>query len=337
MNTDAATPHRRYNALTGEWVLVSPHRTQRPWQGQRESTAADTRPAYDPGCYLCPGNERAGGQRNPDYTDVYVFDNDFPALLPQPAADTSPHPLLRSMAVGGTCRVICYSPRHDLALAGMDDAAIARVVDAWSQQHRELSETHDWVQIFENRGAAMGCSNPHPHGQIWALDALPNEARAELATQSRYLEQHGSTLLGDYAELELERGERVVFANEHWIAVVPWWAVWPFETLLIARGDVARIDALDAAASATLASALGRLFRAYDRVFATPFPYSFGWHSAPSRTAAPGWRLHAHVYPPLLRSADVRKFMVGFELLGEPQRDLTPEAACQTLVQCLDP
>jgi UDPglucose--hexose-1-phosphate uridylyltransferase len=328
------TPHRRYNPLTGEWVLVSPHRTQRPWLGQTEKTAPDERPAYDPACYLCPGNIRASGARNPNYAGTYVFDNDFAALLPDspelPAADQ--HPLLRAEAERGTSRVICFSPRHDQHLARLPAAEIRPVVDVWAAQTEELGQQYRWVQVFENRGAMMGASNPHPHGQVWAGGALPNEPAKESETQRAYLAAHGRPLLVDYARLEAERGERVVGENADWLAVVPYWAVWPFETLLLPRRPVQRLPDLGDAERNSLADLLRRLLVRYDNLFETSFPYSMGWHGAPTAGGDPaGWQLHAHYYPPLLRSDSVRKFIVGYEMLAEVQRDLTAEQAAERL------
>jgi UDPglucose--hexose-1-phosphate uridylyltransferase len=333
-------PHRRQNPLTGEWVLVSPHRNKRPWQGQLEKIPADNRPTYDPTCYLCPGNERAGGERNPQYTSTYVFTNDFAALLPDtPDAERS-HPLLEAGSARGTSRVICFSPRHDLTLPEMDVQDIRRVVDVWGEQVRELGESYRWVQVFENKGSAMGASNPHPHGQVWASSFLPNEAATEDRHQRDYYKQHHSPLLVDYAALESERGERVVEQNDYWIAVVPYWAVWPFEILLLPRKHVLRLPLLDNQQRDALAAILKRMLTKYDNLFQTSFPYSMGWHGAPTGNQLDGdfyhddcrhWQLHAHFYPPLLRSATVRKFMVGYEMLAESQRDLTPEQAAERL------
>ena len=326
--TDDA-PHRRRNPLNDSWVLVSPHRTKRPWQGQVEAPEPNTTPAYVEDCYLCPGNTRAGGVQNPDYDGVWVFDNDFPALLDAGGAPVD-DPLLGRAPVAGTCRVICYSPSHNLTMSTLPVAALRDVVDAWAAQHAELSARYDWVQIFENRGAMMGCSNPHPHGQIWATDTVPTEAAKKRETQRAWHATHGTAMLADYATREVAEGERVLIDTPHWLVVVPWWAVWPFETLIIARDDVAGIDALSDAARDDLARVLSQLTRGYDALFSAPFPYSMGWSSAPAG-AAPGWRLHAHFYPPLLRSATVRKFMVGYELMAEAQRDLTPEQAAERL------
>ncbi|HPK02344.1 MAG TPA: UDP-glucose--hexose-1-phosphate uridylyltransferase [Candidatus Sumerlaeota bacterium] len=330
-------PHRRRNALTGEWVLVSPHRAQRPWRGGRETPPADSPPAYDPACYLCPGNERAGGARNPHYADTFVFTNDYTALLPEaPAAGAPDHPLLTLETVRGVCRVICFSPRHDLTLAQMDQAAVRRVVDVWIDQTLELGRQWRWVQVFENKGALMGCSNPHPHGQIWAGDALPNEPAREDAEQRRYFTDRGRPLLLDYAQLELDREERVIVQNEDWLAVVPFWAVWPFELLLLPRRrQIRRLPELSDSERGALAEILRRLLIRYDNLFQIDFPYSMGWHGAPfgddGDEATAHWQLHAHFYPPLLRSATLRKFLVGYEMLAEVQRDITPEQAANRL------
>ncbi len=327
-----SSPHRRRNPLTGDWVLVSPHRTQRPWLGQVEKAPREERPTYDPGCYLCPGNERAGGARNPAYEHTFVFTNDFPALLPDtPQESFSPHPLLHAAGEAGTCRVLCFSPRHDLTLPEMAVEEIRHVVDAWAEQTEELGRRYRWVQVFENKGALMGASNPHPHGQIWAGDVLPNEAEKEDRQQREYLAAHGLPLLVDYVNLEVE-GERVVVSEEHWLAVVPFWAVWPFETLLLPRRPVLRLPDLNDAERDSLARILKRLLTRYDNLFQTSFPYSMGWHGAPIDAGSyPHWQLHAHFYPPLLRSATVKKFMVGYEMLAEPQRDITPEQAAARL------
>ena len=333
-------PHRRRNPLTGEWVLVSPHRTQRPWLGQVEKPSPEILPHYDPTCYLCPGNERAGGAHNPAYTCTFVFDNDFAALLPDmPQAPLAPHPLLRAKSQSGTCRVACFSPRHDLSLPEMPVEEIRGVVEMWAAQTAELGESYRWVQIFENKGAVMGCSNPHPHCQIWGGDALPNEPAKEERQQRSFFQEHGSPLLVEYVKLEAARQERVVVENAHWLAVVPYWAVWPFETLLLPRRHVLRLPDLNDAERDSLASILKRLLTRYDNLFEVSFPYSMGWHGAPTPSTSSGcldddhahWQLHAHFYPPLLRSATVKKFMVGYEMLAEAQRDLTAEQAAARL------
>ena len=328
-------PHRRHNPLTGEWVQVSPHRTKRPWQGQVEKERPERRPAYDPACYLCPGNARAGGALTPEYESTFVFTNDFAALLPDPPPAEGDHPLLRTEAAPGTCRVICFSPRHDLTLPEMAVEDIRRVVDVWGEQVTELGRQYRWVQVFENKGAMMGSSNPHPHGQVWAVDAMPNEPAKEGRGQRIYYEMWGKPLLVDYAVLEAERHERVVLENRHWLAVVPFWAVWPFEILLLPRRHVLRLPDLSPDEGDALAAILKRVLTRYDNLFETSFPYSMGWHGAPFHGGAPGsedhWQLHAHFYPPLLRSATVKKFMVGYEMLAEAQRDLTAEQAAERL------
>ncbi len=326
-------PHRRRNALTGEWVLVSPHRNKRPWLGQVEKLPGENRPQYDPGCYLCPGNERAGGARNPAYTSTFAFTNDFAALLPgKPVSGGSLHPLLEYESSSGTCRVLCFSPRHDLSLAEMSVPEIQQVVALWAAQVAELGQAYRWVQVFENKGAIMGCSNPHPHGQVWAGQALPNEPAKEEAQQLAYYRQQQRPLLLDYAEAEIAQGERIVLENEHWLVMAPFWAVWPFETLLLPRRHVAHLDRLEEGERRSLAEMLKGLLVRYDNLFETSFPYSMGWHGSPGDgKESPHWQLHAHFYPPLLRSATVKKFMVGYEMLAEAQRDLTAEQAAERL------
>ncbi len=331
--------HRRLNILTGEWVLVSPHRTSRPWQGQTEARAEASIPAYDPGCYLCPGNVRANGDRNPDYRDVFAFANDFAALLPgssQAAVDRSG--LIVARGEPGLCRVVCFSPRHDLTLAKMSVAEIEKVVALWREEFCRLDADPivGAVQIFENRGAMMGASNPHPHCQIWATHSEPNELVKESARQRAYLETTESCLLCDYLALELGERERVVYENEGFVALVPFWATWPFETMLLPRRHMGALDEFTEADSRALADILSRVTRGYDNLFSAPFPYSMGFHQRPSDGARhPHWHFHGHFYPPLLRSATIRKFMVGFELLGSPQRDITPESAAARLRDAL--
>jgi UDPglucose--hexose-1-phosphate uridylyltransferase len=325
-------PHRRYNALNGDWILVSPHRTQRPWLGKQESATSARRPAYDPACYLCPGNERAGGAKNPGYTSTYVFTNDFAALLPSGGRSIAIGDLLRSQSVSGTCRVICFSPRHDLTLPEMPIEAIRKVVDVWAEQTEELAREYRWIQVFENKGEIMGCSNPHPHGQIWAGDFIPNEPAKEDRQQVAHWRKHGSLLLIDYLKHEEQQNERIVIQNEHWVVLLPYWATWPYETLVLPRRQVLRLPDLEDSERASLAEILKRLLTRYDNLFEVPFPYSMGWHGAPSGLGDfTHWQLHAHFYPPLLRSATVKKFMVGYEMLAEAQRDLTAEQAAETL------
>ena len=330
-------PHRRYNPLTGEWVLVSPHRTKRPWQGQVEKPPPDDRPRFDPKCYLCPGNERAGGVKNPQYEHTFVFTNDFAALLPDTPilTEAREHALFQTQAVRGTSRVMCFSPRHDLTLPEMILSDIRRVVDTWAGQIIELGQEYHWVQVFENKGAVMGCSNPHPHGQIWAQDRLPNEPTKEDINQRRYFERTGKPLLFDYVEMETKIGERTVVENDFWLAVVPYWAVWPFEMMLLPKRHVGHLPELMDDERSALAEILKRLLTKYDNLFETSFPYSMGWHGAPFRGDQAGstgyWQLHAHFYPPLLRSATVKKFMVGYEMMAEAQRDITAEQAARRL------
>jgi UDPglucose--hexose-1-phosphate uridylyltransferase len=328
-------PHRRYNPLTGEWILVSPHRAKRPWQGKVEDLPAESTPSYDPSCYLCPGNERAGGACNPAYTDTFVFDNDFAALLPDGGEQSGgDHRLFVSAPERGLCRVICFSPRHDLTLSLMERDAIEKVIDVWCEQYRDIGGL-DWiryVQIFENRGAMMGCSNPHPHGQIWANATVPVLPAAESRNQLSYRSEHGSCLLCDYVAAELDRGERVVFRNSAFAALVPFWAVWPFEVMLVPTFHASDITACDASQRAELADALRRMGVRYDNLFRTSFPYSMGIHQAPTDGQPhPEWHFHVHYYPPLLRSATVKKFMVGYEMLAMPQRDITAEESARRL------
>jgi UDPglucose--hexose-1-phosphate uridylyltransferase len=331
-------PHRRYDPLTDEWVLVSSGRTQRPWLGLEELQPPDGGPAYDPTCYLCPGNARALGDVNPAYASTFVFTNDFAALSPETSTARIGEGLLVAEGESGTCRVLCFSPRHDLTLGGMASDEVRAVIDVWAEQTAELGRTYHWVQVFENRGESMGASNPHPHGQIWAGTALPREAAREDAAQRGHCEKHGHRLLLDYARQELD-GPRVVEENEEWLIVVPFWATWPFETLVIPRHPVERLPGLDDRQRDALATSLIALLGRYDGLFKRPFPYSMGWHQAPfgageGEAAGDGridhWQLHAHFYPPLLR-ANVRKFMVGYELLAETQRDLTAEEAAERL------
>jgi len=331
----AARPHRRLNPLTGEWVLVSPQRTERPWQGQQESVVRDVSVAYDPNCYLCPGNSRAGGVRNPAYATTFVFDNDFAALAPgPPSIEVEEKELLVARTESGRCRVLCFSPRHDVTLARMSVPEIRRVVDAWVQEFTTLGSDAQIrsVQIFENRGAMMGCSNPHPHGQIWANESVPNELAKELHFLGDYYSVHGRTLLSDYIALELEKKERIVCSNGAFVALVPFWAIWPFEILVVSRRNVASLDELDEDERTALADILRQVTIRYDNLFHTSFPYSMGFHQKPTDGGAhPEFHLHAHFYPALLRSATIKKFMVGYELLAMPQRDITPETAAGLL------
>jgi UDPglucose--hexose-1-phosphate uridylyltransferase len=330
------SPHRRLNPLTGDWVLVSPQRAGRPWLGQVEKTPAENLPAYDPECYLCPGNTRAGGIHNPDYRKTFVFDNDFASLRPEPHEGNS-HPdgeLLVSAPERGQCRVVCFSPRHDLTLPELELTEIEDVIATWTEQTADLGRK-DFirsVQVFENKGALMGCSNPHPHSQIWAQSQLPNETRKEMEAQKEYSATHSNSLLSDVLVEEQGRGERMIFENECFSALVPFWAVWPFEVLLIAKRPMAYLTDITAQEASALAGVIKQVTTRYDNLFEISFPYSMGFHQAPfDGQAHPEWVLHAHFYPPLLRSATVRKFMVGYEMLAMPQRDISPESAAERL------
>lgn len=328
-------PHRRYNPLTREWILVSPHRTKRPWLGQVEKPPPVELPRYDPLCYLCPGNERAGGVRNPHYRGTFVFDNDFSALLlDTPEGALEERGLLLARSERGVCRVVCFSPRHDLTLPEMSLADIRQVVDVWAEQTEELGGRSEinHVQVFENKGAMMGASNPHPHGQIWAGESLPNELVKELAAQTDYWQEKRSCLLCDYLALEEKLGERIVCQNECFVVLVPFWAVWPFETMLLSRRHLSSLPELTDPERDGLAEIIRRLTTKYDNLFEISFPYSMGFHQRPTDGRDyPAWHFHAHYYPPLLRSATVRKFMVGYEMLAEPQRDIPAEAAAARL------
>jgi UDPglucose--hexose-1-phosphate uridylyltransferase len=335
METLFEKPHRRLNLLTGEYVLVSPHRTKRPWLGRIEPAPAAARPAYDSGCYLCPGNVRAGGARNPEYKGTFLFDNDYAALLPDSAPETFDRGgLLSAETERGICRVLCYSPRHDLTLGNMEPEAVRRVVDSWTDQYADLG-ARPWirhVQIFENSGAMMGASNPHPHGQIWAEEKIPNQPAKETERQSRHWREKNSCLLCDYLAQEDDLGERIVCRNDSFAVLVPFWAVWPFETIVLSRAHRGALPDLSEKERDDLADILPRLIRAYDRVFDSPFPYSMGFHQKPTDGEDhPEWHFHAHFYPPLLRSTTIRKFMVGYEMLGQPQRDITAESAAERL------
>ncbi|PAW76309.1 MAG: galactose-1-phosphate uridylyltransferase [Verrucomicrobia bacterium Tous-C9LFEB] len=336
MSTDLSAtdfPHRRLNPLTGDWILVSPHRTKRPWLGKQETLPHANLPAHDPKCLLCAGNARMNGELNPDYKGTFVFTNDFSAVLPE-AGQLPPDasPLLHSEPVAGVCRVICFSPRHDLSLPQLPVAAIEGVVNTWADQITDLGKNHKWVQVFENKGEVMGCSNPHPHGQVWATNTIPNEPAKEDRKQQEYFAKNGKPLLLDYLATETKLKERIVVENEDWVVLVPYWATWPYETLLLPRRHVQRLPDLTPAERRSLAEILKRHLTRYDNLFQVSFPYSMGWHGAPTDGSNhPHWQLHAHFYPPLLRSATVKKFMVGYEMMAEGQRDLTAEQAADKL------
>ena len=337
------SPHRRFNPLTREWVLVSPHRAKRPWQGQVEKSSIENLPHYDPTCYLCPGNERAGGVHNPVYHGTFVFNNDFASLLPDEptnmqglgsSVSAGPKSLLTAVAERGSCRVVCFSPRHDLTLPELELPEIENVIATWTRESSDLASLDfiHYVQVFENKGAAMGCSNPHPHSQLWAQSQLPNEIIKESASQVTYYSANTRLLLLDYLSEEHQRQERILATNNHFTALVPFWAVWPFEVMVVAHRPTAYLSDLSPAEVSALADVFKQVTTRYDNLFEISFPYSMGFHQAPADGQPhPEWVLHAHFYPPLLRSATVRKFMVGYEMLAMPQRDITPEAAADRL------
>ncbi|WP_320130221.1 UDP-glucose--hexose-1-phosphate uridylyltransferase [uncultured Sphaerochaeta sp.] len=337
MNIQSDT-HNRFNPLLGEWIKVSPHRTKRPWNGQVEKQPAQSRPSYDSSCYLCPGNTRSTGEKNPLYTDTFVFNNDFSSLLydtENGILEEGPHGLLQAKTEKGICKVLCFSPRHDLTLARMSVEGIEKVILSWIEQYEELGSKPfiNYVQIFENRGAIMGCSNPHPHSQIWAEEIIPDIPVKELENQATYFETYHSSLLLDYARYEAEKEERLITSNEDFIAVVPFWAVWPYEALILPlRREIESLDELSPTERTNLASIMKDLGIRYDNLFETSFPYSMGIHQKPTDGKTyPGNILHIHYFPPLLRSATVKKFMVGYEMMAMPQRDITAEGAAKTL------
>ena len=337
-------PHRRYNPLMGDWVLVSPHRAKRPWQGQLETATQPSQVNYDENCYLCAGNSRISGDKNPAYKNTFVFQNDFAALTPDTPDFSSNDELFKSISEQGESRVICFSPDHSKTLARLDINAILSVIETWQRETALLGQKYAWVQVFENKGEVMGCSNPHPHGQIWAQKSLPTQAQRKLENFSYYYQRHQRSLLCDYVTRELEYQERIVCQNDHWVVVVPYWAAWPFETLVLPRFFVTRMTELNSTQAISLADILSQITVRYDNLFQCDFPYSMGWHGAPYTHNSPTgnhsdplsdlhpeWTLHGHFFPPLLRSATVKKFMVGYEMLAEAQRDITPEQAAQRL------
>ncbi|KAL4754568.1 hypothetical protein BDW72DRAFT_165654 [Aspergillus terricola var. indicus] len=364
--------HRRYNPLRGAYVLVSPHRTKRPWQGAQETPSKTTLPEYDAACYLCPGNKRAQGDHNPKYEKTFIFVNDYSAVKEEQAPY---HPevgneaesfFLRADPVTGKCYVLTFSAAHNLTLADLSPAEIVPVINAWTDVYiahlspssplataaskltissdspaaslAKPNEQYRYMQIFENKGAAMGCSNPHPHGQIWTTSSLPEELAAELEQMKKYRREHdGGHMLADYAALESKKQERVVFENDAFLVICPWWAIWPFETMIISKTHKRALVDLDDNEKVQLAETIAEVTRRYDNLFETHFPYSMGIHQAPlegSEEEIEASYLHLHFYPPLLRSATVRKFLVGYELMAEPQRDITPEQAAARLRGC---
>ncbi|MED7788245.1 UDP-glucose--hexose-1-phosphate uridylyltransferase [Francisella sp. 19X1-34] len=325
--------HRRKNILTNEWVLVSPHRLNRPWQGQSEENTKDTRPEYDENCYLCPTNTRANGEINPNFEETFIFENDFSALSKDKIATDLEinDDLFQVSGATGVAKVVCFSAKHNLTMASMQENDIVKVINLWSDEVSALSKKYQWVQVFENKGAIMGCSNPHPHGQIWACDFIPTEAQKEETSQKEYFEKNKSNMLLDYTNREINEKERIVYQNDDWLVVVPFWATWPYEILLLPKFKCSHLNFLTVGQKISLANTLKTLLIKYDKLFDTSFPYSMGWHGSISAKESDHWQLHAHFYPPLLRSATVKKFMVGFEMLGESQRDITPELAAQVL------
>ncbi|PRX53783.1 UDP-glucose--hexose-1-phosphate uridylyltransferase [Flagellimonas meridianipacifica] len=328
-------PHRRYNPLSGEWVQVSPHRAKRPWQGQVEKVCETNRPTHDASCYLCPGNTRANGKQNPNYEHTFSFVNDFAALQPDiPSGNVNEDSLFIAKSERGICKVICFSPRHDLTIPEMDLPSIKKVVDLWVEEYDILGKLDfiSYVQIFENKGSVMGCSNPHPHGQIWAQESIPDEPKKKGEQLLDYFNKHKKTLLQDYLAKELEKNERILFENDHFVGLIPFWAIWPFEAMIISKRPVANLLGFTEEERASLADAYKTLTTLYDNLFEVSFPYSAGIHQAPTDNQShPEWHFHMVFYPPLLRSATVKKFMVGYEMLANPQRDITPEQAAQTL------
>ena len=335
MNTNLQEySHKRFNILTGEWVLVSPHRAKRPWQGQNEEVITEKRPSYDATCYLCARNTRINGEINPDYKDVFVFTNDFAALQKDSKSFQIDNGLLKAQSEQGICKVICFSPDHSKSLADMEVTDIKKVVNAWQQEYASIGEIEgiDYVQIFENKGAVMGCSNPHPHGQIWSQSTLPNEVEKKDNQQFTYFKKENSSLLGDYLAQELEANERIIFENDSFVVLTPFWAIWPFETMIIPKTKQKNILEMSSKETVDFAEAISKITKAYDALFQCSFPYSSGIHQSPTNGKDNShWHWHKSFYPPLLRSATVKKFMVGYEMFGSPQRDITAEQAADRL------
>lgn len=328
------TPHRRYNILTGEWILVSPHRTKRPWQGKTEKSATEIQPEFDASCYLCPGTTRNSGEKNPDYKEPYSFINDYPSLFPDTPEESYKNGLLKAETESGICKVVCFSPNHSLTLPVMEVEEIRKIVQLWKQEYEELGGTPNinYVQIFENKGDMMGCSNSHPHGQIWSQRSIPTEIQKKSKHFRDYWEQHKRSLLQDYLEQEMELDERILEKNDHFVALIPYWAVWPYEAMIIPRKHYAHIGLLNKEEELAFAEIIKKLTIKYDNLFETSFPYSSGIHQQPTDGAEyPEWHFHMSFYPPLLRSATIKKFMVGYEMFAGPQRDITSEQAAATL------
>ncbi len=327
--------HTRLNILTGDWILVSPHRMKRPWQGKTEDLPKDERPAYDSQCYLCPGNKRADGTINPDYKKPFAFVNDYSALLVDvPSGVYDECDLLIAKSESGMCKVICFSPQHNLTLPQMSISEIGDVINLWQREYEMLSVNSSvkYIQIFENKGEIMGCSNPHPHGQIWASSSIPFEISKETIQQNNYYQQHGISLLSAYIKLELQKQERIILDNEYFVALVPFWAVWPYEVMIVSKRHVQNIIQFNEQEKKAFATILKELTIKYDNLFNISFPYSAGMHQAPvNEGGQAAWHWHMHFYPPLLRSAAIKKFMVGYEMLANPQRDITPEIAAEKL------
>jgi len=340
MNPDLQNySHKRFNSLTGEWILVSPQRAKRPWQGQEEKFADSKRPSYDPFCYLCSGNVRANGEINPNYEDVFVFVNDFSALQDDFKTFEVNEGLIRAESEQGICKVVCFSSDHSKSLAQMNVKDIQQVIQVWKREFLSLKKLEhiNYVQIFENKGAIMGCSNPHPHGQIWSQTTLPNEVIKKDKQQLNYFKKHDSTLLINYLKQELKLNERIVFENRAFVVLVPFWAIWPFETMIIPKKSQTDISYLHDEETILFAEAISVITKVYDKLFNSSFPYSSGIHQAPTNNENnEHWHWHMSFYPPLLRSATVKKFMVGYELFASPQRDITPETAAETLKQLAD-
>jgi UDPglucose--hexose-1-phosphate uridylyltransferase len=329
-------PHRRYNPLINEWILVSPHRAKRPWQGQNETVPSNTLPQYDESCYLCPGNVRANGMVNPAYDNCFVFENDFAAMKQDEIVfeEDIKETFFKAQPERGISRVVCFSPKHNLTLPEMEVKAIENIVETWQKEYTDLGniEYINYVQIFENKGSVMGCSNPHPHGQIWAQSSLPTEVEKTQKNLKAYFDKNQSTLLEDYLQEELKRKERIVIENDHFVALVPFWAIWPYETMIVSKRNIQKITDFTAEETTGFAEILKQMTTKYDNLFETSFPYSSGIHQAPTDSEShPEWHFHMHFYPPLLRSATVKKFMVGYEMLGESQRDITAEKSASIL------